>query len=150
MKHRQWLLSIIILICIAGWLGTQFTGEESISQATGTDLSKTDRIIFFDGSGFQKPFALTDQTKISEFRKLLERYTVIKQNKQGDSKGWKHKAVFFDGNEELCDIVFSNPLSINGINYEVVGDEKFSREITAFIESVPQGQAEKKVLEALK
>ena len=107
MKHRKWLLPIIILISMAIWLGTQFTGEESISQATETDLSKTDRIIFYDGSGFEKPFALTDKTKIWKFRKLLERYTLIKENKQGESKGWKHKAVFFDGNEDLCDIVFS-------------------------------------------
>ena len=148
MKHRKWLLSIIILICIAGWLGIQFTGEESISQAAETDLGKADRIIFYDGSGLQEPFALTDQTKISTVRKLLERYTVIKQNKQGDSKGWKQKAVFFDGNEDLCDIVFSNPLSINGIDYEVIGDEKFSGEITTFIEEAAQGQAEIKVLKA--
>ena len=144
MSYRRWSIFVILLFCIAGWWSIQYHSEEKmISKAAGADFEEVDKIIFHDGSGLHKPFALANQTKISQFTNLLDGYLVKREKEHEDSKGWIHKAVLYDGEEQLCEIIFKETMEINGKEYEVVAGEELDGQITTFINSINQDRAKK-------
>ena len=135
-----WSLAVFVLFLVIVFGVMQLTiKEESISSAAGIKFNEVTKVVFYDGRGFNEPYTLSDKAKIYEFTAQLERYSVKKKKNREDIAGWIHRAVFYDGDTELMDIVFTDPLQINKEYYDMAIDSLSPDEIDAFIQSVYKG-----------
>lgn len=110
--------------------------EKKISEVTNMQNREVTKIVISDGRGRNQPFTLNDQQMINDFMNLLDGYIIKKEKKHESSTGWIHKAVFYNGNQKLFSIVFTNPLEIDGKYYDVIKGDLEAEKIDSFIKSI--------------
>lgn len=135
--RKAFLLTMVMLlsICLI-LLGCGAVQEKRISETTGVKAINVTKIVFSDGRGRNKPFTLEDKQKINEFMGLLDGYVIKQEENHQPSTGWIHMADFYNGNQKLMRITFTNPLEIDGVYYNIVKGQLSTETIDKFISSV--------------
>lgn len=128
------LLALITLVSICLIIfGCSNVQEKKISEITSVKTIDVTKIVFSDGRGRNKPFTLEDKQKINEFMGLLDGYIIKQEKNHQPSAGWIHMADFYNGNEKLMRITFTNPLQIDGVYYNIVKGQLSTETIDKFI-----------------
>lgn len=113
------------------------SGNGNLSNISGIDFNNINKIIFYDGRGFNKPLTLTDKEKINKFISILNNIevegTIIER-----STGWTYKASLYTNNNERLEITFNNPLIINGKDYKITKGNLRFEQVGDFLKSVEQ------------
>jgi hypothetical protein len=135
--RKVFLLTMVMLlsICLI-LLGCGAVQEKRISETTGVKAINVTKIVFPDGRGRNKPLTLEDKQKINEFMGLLDGYVIKQEENHQRSTGWIHMADFYNGNQKLMRITFTNPLEIDGVYYNIVKGQLSTETIDKFISSV--------------
>jgi hypothetical protein len=110
--------------------------EVTINDVTKIKDSDVTKIVFSDGRGKNKPYTLKEKMKINEFLKIIDGYVIKKESKHEDIKGWINAVDFYNGDKKLASITFSNPLKIDGVNYDIVDGQLSTEKIENFIKSI--------------
>lgn len=135
-KGSRTLLALVTLVsmCLILFGCTNVQGKKisDIADFEATDVTK---IVFTDGRGRNKTFAIEDKQKINEFMALIDGYIIKQEKNHQPSVGWIHMADFYSGNEKLMRITFTNPLEIDGVYYNIVKGQLSIETLDKFINS---------------
>jgi len=135
--RKVFLLTMVMLVSICLILfGCGTVQEKKISEITGVKAINVTKIVFSDGRGRNKPFTLEGKQKINEFMGLLDDYVIRQEKNHQPSTGWIHIADFYNGNQILMRITFTNSLEIDGVYYNIVKGQLSPKMIDKFISSI--------------
>ncbi|AFM40730.1 cell wall-binding protein [Desulfosporosinus acidiphilus SJ4] len=111
--------------------------EKTISEVTNVKSTDITKIIVYDGrGGLNKPISVENKQKINQFMGYLDNYIIKKDKNPLPSVGWIHKAVFYDHDKEVMDIVFTNPIIINQTYYDIIKGDLDTQTMDQFLKSV--------------
>jgi predicted lactoylglutathione lyase len=128
------VLSIVLIIVVFIFLFFSFKTKK-IKELTNVNYNSITKIMFVDGSGRNKPLTVDNKQKIEEFINYIDDCVVIKADNP-DKIGWLHSASFYENDKQVMEIVFVNPIIINGEYYRVIWGGLSGDKIDKFLKSI--------------
>jgi len=136
MKNIKYLLWVIALICIM----SIFTGYPNLNfkalhlnKLTNENLNDVDKIRIYYGRPGQKGVTIIDKTEINKFVSQLNNYLVVEDKNAPIIVGYYQAADLYAGDKLIMNIIFNNPIRINGVSYKVIRGNMSSEEIDKYI-----------------
>lgn len=131
MKSKFKYIIIVLFIIAVGLFFAQRTAD--IEAVTKVKLDEVTKIKLYYGRPGQAGVTITDKQTLSEFKKLLENYKLMKMQDQPVIAGYYQAGILYKDDTEVMRITFGNPIEINGIYYKVISGNLKSNKIDEFM-----------------
>ncbi|HYF75194.1 MAG TPA: hypothetical protein VD757_01295 [Candidatus Nitrosocosmicus sp.] len=138
MKYAKYVLSIIAILYIISIL-TGYpnlnTKAIRIDKITKENLNDVDKIRIFYGIPGQDGVTIEDKKGIDQFMSLLRKYLIVEDKEANIIAGYRHAAHLYIKGKLVMNIVFNDPININGLSYKVIRGKLSSEKIEKIIKS---------------
>lgn len=138
MKYSKYVLSVLTIICIISIL-TGYpnlnTKAMRIDEITKENLNDVDKIKIFYGRPGQDGVTIEDKKGINQFMDLIRKYLIVEDKEADIIAGYEHAANLYIKDKLVMNIVFNDPININGLSYKVIRGKLSPRKIDEIIES---------------
>jgi len=94
------------------------------------------KILFVDGTGRNKPLTVTNPQKIAEFMGHINKYIISNYKSPSPAVGWIYTATLYSNEQEIAEITFGNPITVNNKKYLVIMNNLSIKKISDYLKII--------------